>query len=97
MSIFDMFSKKQEAVQPTPTQLAEEENKPELPPFAKKILVVVDGSKRAYDAANYAIALASHLPGCELCAAFVIDVASLDSLMQMHIFVKEERANFEAE
>ena len=97
MSIFDMFGKKQEAAQPPAEQPAAEEKQPELPPFAKKILVVVDGSKRAYDAANYAIALASHLPGCELCAAFVIDVASLDSLMQMHIFVKEERANFEAE
>ena len=81
MSIFDMFGKKQETAQPTLEQPDDGEKLPELPPFAKKILVVVDGSKRAYDAANYAISLASHLPGCELCAAFVIDVASLDSLM----------------
>ena len=73
MSIFDMFGKKPEAAQPPTEQPTAEEKQPELPPFAKKILVVVDGSKRAYDAANYAISLASHLPGCELCAAFVID------------------------
>ena len=62
----------------------------------KKLLVVVDGSKAANDALEYAIAMATGL-GCELSVAFIIDTASMDILLQMNIFVTEERNNFEQE
>ena len=97
MSIFDMFGKKTENEPAQMGKPQEQPAPPELPPFAQKILVIVDGSKTSFKAASTAISLATRLPGCQLCAAFVIDIASLNMLMQMHIFVKEERANFEGE
>lgn len=69
---------------------------PQLP-FAQKILIVVDGSQSSYDALDFALAMASRIPSCELSAAFVIDTASMDVLLQMHIFVNEERSSFENE
>lgn len=62
----------------------------------RKLLVVVDGSKAANDALEYAIVMASGL-GCELAVAFIIDTASMDILLQMNIFVSEERDDFEQE
>lgn len=74
-------------------QAAPMPDKPPLP-FVKKMLVVVDGSQPALDAVDYAIALATRV-SCELIAAFVIDTAIMDYLLQMRILVKDEREDFE--
>jgi nucleotide-binding universal stress UspA family protein len=71
-----------------------EEPAPDMPPVARRALLVVDGSPASQDAARYAIGLAAAL-SCELLAIFVIDVAVMDYLMQMRIFLKEEREEFE--
>ena len=68
-------------------------DKPPLP-SVRRMLVVVDGSRPALDAVDYAIALATRLY-CELIAAFVIDTAIMDYLLQMRILVKDEREDFE--
>lgn len=65
-----------------------------VPPVMQRILLVADGSQPSQEAAQLAINLAANL-SCELLAAFVVDVALMDYLMQMRIFVKEEREEFE--
>lgn len=97
MSILDLFSKKTEENPEENTQKEVKKEPVELLPFPKKIMIVVDGSQASYDAVDYAIALASRIPDCSLCAAFIVDTANMDILLQMHIFVNEERASFESE
>jgi nucleotide-binding universal stress UspA family protein len=62
----------------------------------KKLLLVVDGSEESVAAAHYAIQLAAQIGG-ELEAVYVVDTATMDYLMQMHIFVDDERHEFQAE
>ena len=69
----------------------------EAPFKLEKIMVVVDGSAASLDAVDYSLSLAMGLEGCKLCAAFVVDTASMDLLLQMHIFVGRERSSFEDE
>ena len=64
---------------------------PELPQFPHRILVYIDGSDASFKAVELGISLATHLPQCELSATFVIDLASLDSLLQLHYVVEEEK------
>lgn len=97
MGILDLFNKKNEDKGSEPAKEEETKNAVELLPFPQKIMVIVDGSQASYDAISYAIALASRIPDCKLCAAFVVDTANMDLLLQMHIFVSEERASFENE
>lgn len=59
-----------------------------------RILLVVDGSEPSIAAAHYAVNLAAQSGG-ELTAVNVVDTATMDYLMQMHIFIKEEREEFE--
>ncbi len=97
MGLLDLFNKKNED-NGAESPKEESANKAvELLPFPQKIMIVVDGSQASYDATSYAIALASRIPDCKLCAAFVVDTANMDLLLQMHIFVSEERASFENE
>lgn len=97
MGLLDLFNKKNED-HGADSQKEEPANKAvELLPFPQKIMIVVDGSQASYDATSYAIALASRIPDCKLCAAFIVDTANMDLLLQMHIFVSEERASFENE
>ena len=63
----------------------------ELPPFPKRLLVYIDGSSSSFRALEQGLALACRGDDCELSAIFVIDQASLDSLMQLHYVVEEER------
>jgi len=72
----------------------EDQPAPAAPAVMRRALLVVDGSQPSQDAAQFAVGLAANL-SCELLAAFVIDVAVMDYLMQMRIFVKEEREEFE--
>ena len=65
-------------------------------PFLEKILLVVDGSLHSMQAADFAVRLATRLGTC-LQAAFIVDTATLDYLLQMHIFIEEERAEMEAD
>ena len=97
MGILDLFNKKNEDKAAETHQEEPAKNAVELLPFPQKIMIVVDGSQASYDAISYAIALASRIPDCKLCAAFVVDTANMDLLLQMHIFVSEERASFESE
>lgn len=62
--------------------------------FLKRVLLVVDGSKEAEQATEFALRLAI-TAGSELVAAYVVDTATLDYLLQMRIFVSEEREDFE--
>ena len=62
--------------------------------FIQKALLVVDGSQPALDATEFAVHFARQT-SCELCAAFVVDTATLDYLQQMRIFVSEERMELE--
>jgi len=62
--------------------------------FIRKALLVVDGSKPALDATEFAVQFARQT-NCELCAAFVVDTATLDYLQQMRIIVSEERMELE--
>ena len=97
MGLLDLFNKKtDDKTDETPKETAAKEQA-ELLPFPQKVMIVVDGSQASYDAVSYAIALASRIPGCQLCAAFIVDTANMDLLLQMHIFVSEERASFENE
>ncbi|MFA4945378.1 MAG: universal stress protein [Lentisphaeria bacterium] len=59
-----------------------------------KLLLVVDGSAESVAAAHYAVRLATEVGGT-LEAVYVIDTATMDYLMQMRIFVAEERQEFE--
>ena len=58
------------------------------------ILLVVDGSEASIAAANYAVALVAQTGG-KLVAMHVVDTATMEYLMQMRIFVSEEREEFE--
>ena len=58
------------------------------------ILLVVDGAEPSIAAANYAARLASQAES-SVTAVYVIDTATLESLLQMHIFVQDEREEFE--
>ncbi|MBQ7652612.1 MAG: universal stress protein, partial [Victivallales bacterium] len=97
MGILEFFNKKNEYDVVAPTRVEPTKSAAELLPFPKKIMIVVDGSQASYDATSFAIAMASRIPDCKLCAAFVVDTANMDILLQMHIFVSEERASFEGE
>jgi len=100
MGRFHLFGKKnKEQVPPEKTETVAEPPEPQKEPlpFLKKILVLVDGTAAGFSAFHKAVALASNLADCEVCAAFVVDTVSMNMLLQMHIFVKEECANFEAE
>ena len=82
MGLFD-FSKKEEKHQ--------EPTVKDLPLFPRRILVYIDGSEGSFRALDLALAIAARIPGCELSGTFVIDQASLDSLLQLHYVVEEER------
>ena len=60
------------------------------------LLLVVDGSQPSVAAAHFAIALAAQT-GSRIVAVYVVDTATMDYLLQMRIFVKEEREEFERE
>jgi nucleotide-binding universal stress UspA family protein len=59
-------------------------------------LLLVDGSEPCVTAAGFAIELAKQT-GSRITAVYVVDTATMDYLMQMHIFVKEEREEFETD
>ena len=63
--------------------------------FLRRLLLVVDGSQRSEEAACFACRLAKRL-GCALEAVYSVDTATMDYLLQMHIFVSDERNEFEA-
>ena len=73
------------------------EEKAQATPFAKSILVVLDGSDASVSALKIAVNMKSCLPAATLSAAFVVDTASMDMLQQMRVFVAEERSMFEQE
>lgn len=58
------------------------------------LLIVVDGSQPSIAAANFAVELAAQL-GSRLSAVYAVDTATMDYLLQMHIFVKQEREEYE--
>ena len=58
--------------------------------FLKRILLVVDGSQTSEETTAFALRMAKALES-ELVATYVIDTATMDYLLQMHIFVAEER------
>lgn len=62
--------------------------------FLKRILLVVDGSQASEETTAFALRMAKAL-GCDLVAAYIIDTATLDYLLQLHIFVEDEREDFE--
>ena len=63
--------------------------------FLRRLLLVVDGSQLSEEAAYFAFRLAARLE-CALEAVYSVDTATMDYLLQMHIFVSEEREEFEA-
>ncbi len=63
--------------------------------FLRRLMLVVDGSQLSEEAAYFAFRLARRLE-CELEAVYSVDTATMDYLLQMHIFVSEERQEFEA-
>jgi len=60
------------------------------------LLLVVDGSEPSMEAARFAMNLAKQV-GSRVTAVYVVDTATMDYLMQMRIFVSEERSEFEAD
>ncbi|NLF94134.1 MAG: universal stress protein, partial [Oligosphaeraceae bacterium] len=52
--------------------------------FIRKALLVVEGSQPSVQATTFAIKLARQT-GCELLAVSVVDTATLDYLLQLHI------------
>ena len=58
--------------------------------FLKRVMLVVDGSQAGDAAAHFAFRFARRL-NCPLFAVYAIDTATMDYLLQMHIFVSEER------
>ena len=72
---------------------------PERPATANllgSLLLVVDGSEPSMEAARFAMNLAKQV-GSRVTAVYVVDTATMDYLMQMRIFVTEERNEFEAD
>lgn len=61
-----------------------------------KLLVLVDGSESAIASVQYAVRLAAQV-GSELHAVYVVDTETLDALIQLRIFVHEERLECEAD
>ena len=59
-----------------------------------KLLVLIDGSEASLAAVQFAVRLAAQVSG-ELHAMYVVDTATMDGLLQMRIFVAEERQEFE--
>lgn len=60
----------------------------------ERILLVVDGSEPSVVAARFAVQLGAQL-GTRITAAYVVDTATMDYLLQTRIFVSEEREEFE--
>ncbi len=59
-----------------------------------KLLLVVDGSEPSIAAANFAVRFAQQV-SASITAIYVVDTATMDYLMQMKIFVTDEREDFE--
>lgn len=78
----------------------ESETETEKPPAAPqaglfdRVLLVVDSAEPSIAAAHFAVRMVKQVGG-ELLAVYVVDTATMDYLMQMRIFVKEERLEFE--
>jgi nucleotide-binding universal stress UspA family protein len=96
MSLFDLLGKKRDNADQEGVCAGSAHSR-EAPVKFGKIMVVVDGSAASLDAVDYSLSLAMGLEDCKLCAAFVVDTASMDLLLQMHIFVGGERSAFEEE
>jgi nucleotide-binding universal stress UspA family protein len=62
--------------------------------FLKRVMLVVDGSQAGDAAALFAFRFARRL-NCPLVAVYTIDTATMDYLLQMHIFVSDERNEME--
>ena len=62
--------------------------------FLKRVMLVVDGSQAGDAATQFAFRFARRL-NCTLTAVYVIDTATMDYLLQMHIFVSDERDDME--
>jgi len=60
----------------------------------QRILLVVDGSDASMAAAHFGVRLAVQMQ-TDLTAVYVVDTATMDYLMQMRIFVTDEREEFE--
>ena len=73
---------------------AAKEERASGPGLLAKLLLVVDGSEPSIAAANFAVRLAAR-DGSSIAAVYVVDTATMDYLMQMRIFVTEEREEFE--
>ena len=95
MKFSDYFNGDNAAVQQPVAAMADE--KPKGIPFAKSILVILDGSEAAISALKMAVNIKSCLPDARLSAAFVVDTVSMNMLQQMRVFVAEEREIFEQE
>jgi nucleotide-binding universal stress UspA family protein len=80
--------------------LGRQKNKADPPATAPELLasclLVVDGSEPSIIAANFAVGLARQI-GSRITAVYVVDTATMDYLMQLRVFVKEERDEFEAD
>jgi nucleotide-binding universal stress UspA family protein len=66
------------------------------PSVLAHLLLVVDGSEAGMAATHLAVGLARRL-GSRLTAVYVVDTATMDYLMQLRIFVQDEREEFEAD
>ena len=95
MKFSDYFNSDNAAVQQPVAAMTDE--KPKGIPFAKSILVILDGSEAAISALKMAVNIKSCLPDARLSAAFVVDTVSMNMLQQMRVFVAEEREIFEQE
>ena len=63
-------------------------------PLFTNVLLVVDGSEPSVAAAKLAVNMVAQHE-CALTAVYVVDTATLDYLLQMRIFVAQEREGFE--
>ena len=60
----------------------------------RKILVVADGSSESINACKFAITMAKQY-GVALYATYVVDTATLEQLLKSHIFVADEKEEYE--
>jgi nucleotide-binding universal stress UspA family protein len=60
----------------------------------ERIMLYVDASEAALDAARYAVVLAKAY-GCELHAVYVVDEKTLEELLSAKVFVEEEEVDLE--
>jgi len=60
----------------------------------KKILVVADGSNESINACRFGISMAKQYD-VELYVSYVVDTATLDQLLKSHIFVADEKEEYE--